>query len=154
MVELRSQHAVTDQNEANVRRSIDNSTSRFDEKLVPFEVKQSRHFGDSNVLWLQAELLPNFDSAARRIQEWVNVHPAVDRCEFISRCNACRNVLFCQRVADADKGVGSTSRPAFEGSINVEGQARLTAVKLRAVNGVDGWNFRFGGGVTPDDPGF
>ena len=67
MLKLFPQNSVSDQNETNIRASIDHRPRSLDQKLVPLEVKEPSYFGDGDMFWLEAKLQPNLVSAAIRL---------------------------------------------------------------------------------------
>lgn len=110
-LELAAQEAVANEQELGIRVSLDDGRCGSDDVLLAFEVKQASDLADDDVVGLQAEFLSHDVSWSRRRQKRFDFHAAVDRHEFLARCDAGGDVLVGHGVAHADEFVAATSGP-------------------------------------------
>lgn len=77
-LQFRLENAVPHQQELQLRLTLDGDACGFDQQGVPFQVKQSSDFADDDILRMESQLLPHRFTMALRLQERLNLHPAVD----------------------------------------------------------------------------
>ncbi len=120
---------------------------------MPLPLEQSGDGGESDLVVFQPEFAPDLTARAGRVEEGVDVHPAVDGGILLGAADPGEEGLLGHRVANADDSVASSARPLFECDIKPVFERRLARPEREAVDRVDhGGNMLVPGGGPADDP--
>jgi len=148
-----AQDPVADEHEADLGILSKDFGGGGEDVVVPLPLEQSGDRGEGDLVGVEAQFPPDFIPRPGRVEERVDVHPAVDGGILLGAADPGEEGLLGHRVADADDGVAPSARPLFQGNIKPVLERRLARAEREAVDRVDhGRNALVPRGASADDP--
>ena len=136
-LEAVAQDPVANEDEPNARVRGEDGGGRGEDVVVPLPLKEAGHRGEGDLVGLQAQLAADLVPRPGRIQEGVDVHPAIDRRILLRPTDPGGERLLGHGVADADDRMAPPRRPPLQGDVHPVLEGRFARTKGQAVDRVD-----------------